>query len=405
MQIWEADGKVTGLYKRIGATKSVWAVKARVKGGNPLTITLGSTEVIKVNEARKLALEKLAMMAQGINPNDVAKEARLQQKIKKENEVARGLTLRTALDQYLQLKERKPATTKSYRQTIERNFNDWLDEPLRLISRQDVLKRYQAIKARVIEGKRSSATQFVNSTGEGEAQRAFRYLNAICNSFGNDEVGGERLLVSNPVSVLKDKKVRQTLRLRKRYLTFKQIEDLMFVANHCSDSEWKGSSSPEDVDFVVLLLMTGLRVDELRTLTWENVDFSEGVLKAVDTKNHNEHWLPLTGSIGHVLKRRKKGNKSPYVFPSPKNNDQPSSMSRAFDRVCQDVGVTFTAHDLRRTFATVAKEMGVDVFKIGRALNHVKNGVTEGYIQSTPAMLSETLQTVQDVIFQKWLDS
>lgn len=404
MQTWEADGKIAGLYKRIGATKTVWAVKARIKGGKPVTVTLGSSDLIKVADARRLAIEKLSLMTQGVNPNDVAKEVRQQRIRKQEAEAARGLTLRGALQQYLQLKERKPATVKSYQQTIERNFADWLDRPLRLIDRQAVLDRYQAIKSRVREGKRNSATQFVNSTGEGEAQRAFRYLGAICNSFGNDVVGGEQLLTSNPVAVLKDKKVRQLLRPRQRYLTANQIESLMQEAGNCGHPEWKGVSKPRDFDFIVLLLMTGLRVDELRTLMWRNVDFQEGILRAVDTKNHNEHMLPLTGSVATVLKKLKKDNKSIYVFPSLKNLDQPASMSRTFDRVCADVGFTFTAHDLRRTFATVANEMGIDIVKIGAALNHAKKGVTAGYIQTTPSMLSETLQVVQYAIFQKWLD-
>lgn len=404
MQVWEADSKVKGLYKRHGATKSVWAVKARIKGGDPVTVTLGSSELIKATEARRLALEKLNLMTQGINPNEVAREAREQRRIKAENEAARGMTLRQALQQYLALKERKPATVKSYQQTIERNFADWLDKPLLAIDRQGVLKRYQEIKARVVSAKRNSSTQFVNPTGEGEAQRAFRYLGAICNSFGNDVVGGSPLLERNPVAVLKDKRVRQVLRPRQRFLTHSQRIELIDIASHCTHQEWQGATKPEDADFIVLLLMTGLRVDELRTLKWSNVNFNEGTLKAVDTKNHNEHLLPLTGSIGSVLSRRKIGNKSPYVFPSPLDHNRPASMSRVFDRVCADLGMTFTAHDLRRTFATTASEMGIDVTKIGAALNHAKKGVTGGYIQSTTTMLTETLQAVQDALFESWLD-
>lgn len=131
---------------------------------------------------------------------------------------------------------------------------------------------------------------------------------------------------------------------------------------------------------------------------------NEGTLRAVDTKNHNEHLLPLTGSIGSVLSRRKKGNKSPYVFPSPLDHSRPASMSRVFDRVGADLGMVFTAHDLRRTFATTASEMGIDVAKIGAALNHAKKGVTGGYIQATTTMLAETLQAVQDALFEVWLN-
>ncbi len=403
MQKWEADSQVKGLYKRVGSTKTVWAVKARIKGGSPVTVTLGRQDSISAAMARKKAHEALASLAEGINPNEQYREAQRAKKIQKENEQARKMTLREAREKYLALKSRKPATIKCLIQTTERNFQDWLDQPLNTISRDDVLARYKTIRERVTAGKRGKAQTFANAPGEGEAQKAFRYLRAICSSFGNDIVGGKPLLEGNPVEVLKDKKVRAVLKPRKRYLKPTQIEELADVAMHSSHPEWKGATRPEDADFVMLLLMSGLRVDELRTLKWANVDFREGTMRAVDTKNHNEHTLPLTGSISSILKRRvKRAKKSPFVFPSPNNLQECASMSRVFERVCSDVGFAFTAHDLRRTFATVASEMGVDVVKISAALNHSKGDVTSRYIQTTPQMLSDALQAVQDAIFKPW---
>ena len=298
MQTWEPDKQVSGLYKRVGSTKSSWAIKARIKGGNPITVTLGRADVIGVQSAREKARVILAQLAQGINPNEEAREKQELSRLRVESEAARGLTLRQATGQYLELKELKPSTISSYKSTIHRNFSDWLDKPLRDITRERVLARFQEIKSRVSSKQRGTSSEFSNSPGEGEAQRAFRYLGAIINSFANDVVAGKPLLDGNPVEVLKDKKVRRLLKPRSRYLTSSQIEDLRFLAEHCSHPEWKGSTTPEDADFVMLLLMTGLRVDELRTLSWANVNFQEGTLRAVDTKNKNEHLLPLTGSIG-----------------------------------------------------------------------------------------------------------
>lgn len=403
MQHWDPDPQVKGLYKRIGTTKTVWAVKARIKGGPPVTVTLGRVDSISTATARRKAHESLALLAEGINPNEQFRDSQKQIKVQKENEQARKMTLREAREKYLALKDRKPSTVKCLIQTTERNFGDWLDQPLNTISRNDVLSRYKLIRDRVAGGKRSKSQTFTNAPGEGEAQKAFRYLRSICSSFGSDIVGGRPLLESNPVEVLKDKKIRTVLKPRKRYLTPTQIEELAEVAVKSSHPEWKGDTRPEDADFVMLLLMTGLRVDELRTLKWVNVDFREGIMRAIDTKNHNEHTLPLTGSISSILKNRiKLTNKSLYVFPSPNTPQECASMSRVFQRVCSDVGYVFTAHDLRRTFATVASEMGVDVVKISAALNHTKSDVTSRYIQTTPQMLSDTLQAVQDAIFKPW---
>lgn len=46
-------------------------------------------------------------------------------------------------------------------------------------------------------------------------------------------------------------------------------------------------------DYLVLLLLTGLRRTEALRLRWENVDLKAGTLCAVDTKNRSDHMLPM----------------------------------------------------------------------------------------------------------------
>ncbi len=208
MQTWEPDAKVKGLYKRAGSTKTVWAVKARIKGGPPVTVTLGRVDAMSAVVARKKAHQALSLLAEGINPNEQFREEQQLKQIQQENAAARRMTLREAIEKYLELKNRKPATVSSLIQTTHRNFEDWLDKPLNGITREDVLRRFKAIKERVIAGNRSKSSTFANLPGEAEAQKAFRYLRAICGSFGNDKVGGVPLLDGNPVDVLKDKRVR-----------------------------------------------------------------------------------------------------------------------------------------------------------------------------------------------------
>lgn len=43
-------------------------------------------------------------------------------------------------------------------------------------------------------------------------------------------------------------------------------------------------------------------------------------------------------------------------------------MSRTFERVVEESGVQFTAHDLCRTVATVASELGYDLERISGVL-------------------------------------
>jgi integrase len=112
----------------------------------------------------------------------------------------------------------------------------------------------------------------------------------------------------------------------------------------------------------------------------------------------------MTASVETILKRRFgiKHPSSKHVFASPIAPEKSASMSRTFERVCNAVGFKFSAHDLRRTFATVANEIGIDANKIGAALNHKKKGVTAGYIQTTAFMLRDTFEKIEYIIFKNF---
>jgi integrase len=360
--------------------------------------------------ARKLAQAVLIMLADGKNPNEV-RRARVSSEVEVEaNRQARSITLQAAVEQYGQLKSFKASTLRDQASVLSRNFSDWMRLPLADITREMVLQRFQAIQKRVSDRRLEVAKrwikegkepkEYVNDHGRGEAQKAFRYLSAIINSFMNDLVGGEPLLSHNPCMVLKDKKVRKVLQPKDRYLNNSEINQLVDLFGHVHHSDYRGKVGRSEADFVTLLLMTGFRSDEARTMRWDYVDHASKLFEVKDTKNHTSHRLPMTSATERLFARalsRRKGE-HPFVFPSPRAGLNPASMSRVFDRVTAEVGFNFSAHDLRRTAATTASDLGFDIAKIGALLNHKKQNVTMGYIQSTIDAQRGILQAIEDAI-------
>ena len=407
---WNKDKVMSSLYRRERQSKSVWVVRARVKGGNTVTITLGNADLIPAVEARQLAKKELAKLSQGINPNAERRQAR---KVSK----ARGFSLAQAVEQYSALAHWKPKTRQDALSTLQRRFGDWYKRPLAQIDRDDCLRRFQEIKREVaakkarIDKRRLAESLDItlpnNEVGLGEAQRAFRYLSAVFNSFSSDDAAGERLLPKgNPVMVLKDKKVRRALKPKEVFLDSEQRENLYYELRICSHPEYKGSVQAEDADLAWLLMHTGLRLEEALQLKWTNVNFRTQTFTALDTKNHTNHTLPMTSATETLFKRRYKeranlkfGLNSPYVFPSPLSDKSPMTASRTFDRLSDAIGFKFTAHDLRRTVATVADGCGYDLDAIGKILNHKKKGVTAKYIQNTHQRLKGILEDIQNNLF------
>ena len=62
-------------------------------------------------------------------------------------------------------------------------------------------------------------------------------------------------------------------------------------------------------------------------------------------------------------------------------------------------GVTFTLHDLRRHFITVADSLDLSVFAIKRLVNHSIGGdVTSGYVVTDVERLRGPMQKIEDKI-------
>ena len=403
MTEWVKDKAIKGLYKRVRESGEVWAVKSRIKGGKPITITIGNASLFSATDARHQAKLILTQLTLGINPRE-------QQKKKQIAEKARNLTLEGAVEQYQKNVTWKDKTRNDVIATFKRRFSDWYKMPLAHITKEMCLERFMKIKEdvqtkRKKETARKSSQELVikpnNEIGLAEAQRAFRYLSSIYNHFLNDDAGEEKLLPKgNPCDIIKAKKLKRALKPKERFLDEVQRNALYDTLSFAMHPDYPGIIKRDSADLIWLIIHTGLRLDEARTMLWSGVNNNKEVFTVFDTKNHKNHTLPMTDATKSMFERRavlKNGHD--YVFSSPLNKNTPLSANRFFLRASKEVGFDFSAHDLRRTVATVASELGYDIDSIGMVLNHAKKGVTSGYVQQTHKRLKEILEDIQNALF------
>ena len=136
-----------------------------------------------------------------------------------------------------------------------------------------------------------------------------------------------------------------------------------------------------------LLLLTGCRASEIRTLQWR--DLRDGHLHLRDSKTGPRTvWLstPSRGVLDGLPKT------SRWVFPSPRASGPVSktAVENHWFRVRSDAGLNdVRLHDLRHTYASLAVMTGETVPVVGRLLGHKDSETTLKY-----AHLSET--TVRD---------
>ena len=135
-------------------------------------------------------------------------------------------------------------------------------------------------------------------------------------------------------------------------------------------------------DFLLLALFTGMRRNEIASLSWENIDLDERKLHLPTTKNGDPLVLPLSDYLLNLLQERKEcAGVSPWVFPGKGPAGHIFEPKKFSQRVAAASGVPFTLHDLRRTYITIAESLDIPHYALKRLLNHRSSAdVTGGYI-------------------------
>jgi integrase len=346
-------------------------------------VTLGKHGVLAPEQARKLAKEKLATMAQNINPNALVKEERI-----------KLITLRQLYDDYMAARKQLKATTKhDYKYCIEKYFADWLDKPALGITRDMVEQRHQAL----------------SEASKARANLAMRFLRALFNFAAEyRDSRGHSIFADNPVRRLSAKKIWNRISRRSNYIQPHQLKSWWeAVQNLKGDPEHLRTPDKEAIrDYLLLLLFTGLRREEALTLTWNDVDFAAKTLTIKDTKNHTDHVLPLSDFLFDLLSKRKAMSSTQWVFPGGGKTGRITEPRKQIANVVKESGVRFSSHDLRRTFASIVNKLGdsISYYTVKRLLNHKTSDVTAGYIQHDLDKLREAMQRITDHIL-KWAEA
>lgn len=147
---------------------------------------------------------------------------------------------------------------------------------------------------------------------------------------------------------------------------------------------------------IKLLLLTGQRRNEVISLHSDFINGDLITLPAALTKNGREHLFPHGKFTREIL------NGLPtegLLFPG-----ENGSPYRGIDKAKNALHVSWTLHDLRRTFATLHAQIGTPIHVTEKLLNHVSgshSGIVAVYQRHT--YLPEMREAVDK--YEKWLIS
>ncbi|MBL7479720.1 tyrosine-type recombinase/integrase [Legionella bononiensis] len=127
---------------------------------------------------------------------------------------------------------------------------------------------------------------------------------------------------------------------------------------------------------VKIILLTGVRTCEIRLAQWHQFNFEQSLwtIPPEHSKGAITVKIHLSELTKKILYQHKKSSDSSYVIPGI-TDDAPLSkdaLPRAIKRIQNRVGIPeWTAHDLRRTFATqLGESLNIDPVVIEKCLGH-----------------------------------
>lgn len=214
------------------------------------------------------------------------------------------------------------------------------------------------------------------------ANRVIDLLSAVLNFA---ERHGHRPRGSNPCFDIR----RYKLTARERFLSAAELQRFGRALRDLVAADVGTASA---YNCLTILLLTGCRRDEIRTLRWSDVNLDTGWIRLGDSKTGARN-VRIEGPASALLSRLPR--RSLYVFPAP-SRDQPvprSTLQGNFARACKAAGIdNVRVHDLRHTHASFAAASGESLFVIGKLLGHKVAATTQRYAHLAEDPISQAAE-------------
>lgn len=377
--VWDDELKGFGVRLTSSGVRT-YIVQSRVKGVSR-RVSLGRHGVITCDDARKKAIGELSKMLDGKDP--VVEKAR---------DKAFSKTLRQLADDYIQAHQSLKASSKAgINKHVDRSFSAWRDKPMTQITRDRIAVRFRELSER----------------SPAQSNQAFRVLRALMNyARAAYRPGNKPIIIENPCDILSQTKVWNKIQPKSRKIPLDKIGIVWNFLQSLREDPGQTSISRAAADIICFLLLTGCRWTEAATLTWEQVDIEGRSWHLPDPKNRTPVTFPLSDTAAAILEAR--SQKTPYVFASWGDSGHITVARRVTNRISSIIGTDISAHDLRRTFRSIAGECHIELWRCKLLMNHKMSGdvTVHSYTETADVRyLSEEINMIAEWITAKALET
>lgn len=353
--LWDAEIKGFGVRVMPSGVKT-YIARYRVGGGRSgvmRQIVIGRTSQVTPDQARRRALQIMADVAAGKDPQSERSASRSE------------MNLSELCDTYLSegVATKKASTIALDRIRIERHIKPQIGRlKVNSVARADVERLMRDVASGKVRGDATPHTR----GGKGAATRTVSLLGAI---FG---FAVDRGIVSaNPVRGVK----RFPDVKRERFLSATELGRLgdALAEELSAGGDWR------HVAIIRLLALTGARKSEIVYLRKAEIDSPASLARLPDSKT-GAKVLRLGAAAMEVIASLPE-TEGPYLFPDPRDSAAPvANLDWAWVRIRKRAGLEdVRIHDLRHSFASAAVATGQGLPMIGKLLGHSRVETTARY--------------------------
>lgn len=224
----------------------------------------------------------------------------------------------------------------------------------------------------------------------GKAQATIRQVLALIRHSFNKATEWGMWDQVNPCTKIKMPKAHNA---RQRFLSREEAELLLAELR---------KKSLQTAQIAALSLYTGMRLGEIFSLKWSNIDLEHGFITLLDTKNGESRNIFMTAPVLDSINELDRGKPNNFLFTTRKG-EQLRYISKSFARTVQSLKLNegiednrqmVSFHTLRHTFASWAVMNGTPLYHLAKALGHKTTAMTERYSHLAPDSQRQAFEAV-----------
>ncbi len=361
------DGSLPGFGVRAKPSGTIsFMIQYRNEFNRSRRHTIGRYGVMTLEEARKEARDLLSASARGRDPRA--------DRVKKKSD----LTIEDLAKRYMSEHcegRCKPSTIEAHR---------WLLGKF-------ILPRIGRLKISEVSG---SDIHRLHQNLKETPYNANRVLGLLRAMYGKADDWG--LIQKGEIPTAQVKRFGE--RKRQRFLS---PDELNKLARTIDAVEEERSVSRHVAGAFRLLILTGARLNEVRLVKWNDIDWEQRYIYVREHKTDDKgpKTIPLNAAAIEVLKAIPREINNPYIIAGKKPGEPVVNLQKPWRRIRERADIPdVRIHDLRHSFASFGVTAGASLPVIGGLLGHRSMAATATYAHLATDPLREATEKIGEIV-------